>query len=529
MILRNIRPNSDAVLFKYLRLVNSNITYQEVADELSRHPDYPNLLALNDVSRHYGMPVNAYKITKDDLVHVPCPFIAHTSMPRSEFLLVTNISRNEVIYNDQISDNKKIPLAKFSEQFTGVVLAANEEPKLIKRKGTSFKFSFEPYRYSIGLTLLILSLITGIILLSFAGRWQPWQTALLIIIKTVGLATTTLLLVQSINMNNPLIQTLCGTGKNNCNAILSSNAANVFDGLSWSEVGFFYFASTWLMFFLTNNSPLALKIISILNLLSLPYTVYSIYHQARVAKQWCVLCCTVQALLGVEFLFSLDFLTASFPMVDPKSLATIFISLIIPVAIWFLIKPILMKLQQLGPLKQQLRKFKYNTEIFDKLLHEQPKFVVPDETWSIVLGNVEASHIVTMVSNPYCPPCARAHQKLDEWLSCNDDIQLRIVFNAKNSINDRKAPVARHLMALNGVDDKLIIKQALNDWYAQKQKNYEEWAKAYPVKSVESTEEIIDKQQAWCEIADIKATPSLLINGYRLPEDYQLQEIKYLL
>ena len=37
-------------------------------------------------------------------------------------------------------------------------------------------------------------------------------------------------------------------------------------------------------------------------------------------------------------------------------------------------------------------------------------------------------------------------------------------------------------MALNALDDKGVVRQALHDWYAQKQKNYAEWAKVYPIK-----------------------------------------------
>ena len=193
------------------------------------------------------------------------------------------------------------------------------------------------------------------------------------------------------------------------------------------------------------------------------------------------------------------------------------------------LKPLFLKLQQLQPLKQQLRKFKYNAELFNKLLAQQPKYSIPDESWSIVLGNVEANNIITMVTNPYCPPCAKTHTLLDEFLQERNDVQARIVFTANNTEKDIKTQVSRHLMALNDLPDKTIVRKALHDWYQQKQKHYDAWAKVYPVELKESEYHKIDSQHAWCQMAEVSATPTMLLNGYRLPDLYQLPDLKYIL
>jgi len=88
-----------------------------------------------------------------------------------------------------------------------------------------------------------------------------------------------------------------------------------------------------------------------------------------------------------------------------------------------LLKPLFLKVQQSQPLKAQLRKFKYNTELFNQMLTTQPKYTQPDDAWSIVLGNVEANNIITMVTNPYCQPCSKTHKLLDELLEQNGNIQ----------------------------------------------------------------------------------------------------------
>ena len=118
---------------------------------------------------------------------------------------------------------------------------------------------------------------------------------------------------------------------------------------------------------------------------------------------------------------------------------------------------------------------------------------------------------------------------LDELLEQNTDLQARIVFTARNSDDDIKTPVSRHLMALNDTSGKEKVKQALHDWYEQKQKNYEEWARVYPVHLNEANFFKLDKQNEWCQLAEVSATPTLLLNGYRLPQIYQLPDLKYML
>jgi len=532
------QSNPDVVLFNLLKLHDLSFTSEAVSQELNTHPDYPSLLALNDVALNFGLHCAAYQISNEDLFDLPRPFIAHSTNQGSEFMLVTKITK-EAVAVDSGNGRKKISLTDFENKFTGTVLVADEVNQNIKSQSISgLAKTFNSFRYFIAPLLLVLALISGLFLHFNSLNSITWPYALLLLFKSAGVLVSILLLVQSIDQNNPLIQKLCGGGsKTDCNAILSSKAATVFKGLSWSEVGFFYFAGTWLALLFSHGSTIMLQVLAILNIVSLPYTFYSIYYQAKVAKQWCKLCCAVQALLWLEFFSLVSFSTNLFNVGTfsvPSSVLLItglnlFICLALPVALWLLLKPLLLKAQQSKSLKSQIRELKYNKEFFDKLLLAQPKYTMPDEDWSIVLGNVDAENIITMVSNPYCPPCAKTHQILDEWLDKRDDLQVRLVFTANNTEADIKTLVTRHLMALHAQPEKSMVKRALHDWYGQKQKSYEAWAKTYPVQLDEKEYYKLDKQNNWCQMAEIKATPTFLLNGYRLPESYQLTDIKYML
>jgi protein-disulfide isomerase len=84
-------------------------------------------------------------------------------------------------------------------------------------------------------------------------------------------------------------------------------------------------------------------------------------------------------------------------------------------------------------------------------------------------------------------------------------------------------------VALNELPDKTIVKKALNDWYEQKQKDYKAWPKVYPVELNEANFNKLDNQKAWCTMAGVTATPTMLLNGHRLPDLYHISDLKYML
>jgi len=308
---------------------------------------------------------------------------------------------------------QKTTLKEFKKIFDDVVLTA--EPRADKERFKSAETILSRFKMPLITAGLLFVFIAAITFHTGYFTSYTWQILLLTAFKTAGLITSILLLVQSIDSNNPLIQKFCqGGSKTNCNVILSSKAAKVFEGLSWSEAGFFYFAGTWVVLLFAGHSSSIMQVLAVLNIISLPYTFYSIYYQARIAKQWCVLCCTVQALLWLEFIPLVTYFESPFTFPNTAGWSALLIAFLMPVILWAMLKPLFLKLQQLNPLKQQLRKFKYNTELFKKLLHEQPKYAQPDDSWSIVLGNVEANNSITMVTNPIA---RHALKCINYWMS----------------------------------------------------------------------------------------------------------------
>ncbi|GAA4102832.1 vitamin K epoxide reductase family protein [Mucilaginibacter panaciglaebae] len=526
------RSNITAVLNFVISELQIPVTRQGIDDEIAKHPDYRSLLAVSEVLTNWNIPNAAYPLSFEELIDadVPTPFIAHLSNSGGEFVLVSKFDDKQVVVSNEHWRKHRLSINEFKLQYNGAILIAEKQENSgepdYKRKHR--KQVVDNIRIPFVITSIVVLLILSLLSHSVFSTVN-WPTILLALLKTAGLVTSIMLLIQSIDINNPLIQKLCG-GDNNrdCNAILSSKDAKISDELSWSEIGFFYFAGTWLVLLLNNGHNSLMQMLVLLNIVSLPYTFYSIYYQWRVAKQWCIFCCTVQALLWLEFFAFVPYIKLPIQVPSLREWTSLLTGMALPILAWIFIKPYFLKGKQIKPLKWQLRKFKYNVNLFNKLLNEQLKYALPDEKYSLIIGNREAEHVITMVSNPYCQPCSAMHKKLDNWLRNRNDIKLQVVFNI-NTIDEKdpKSAIASHLLSLRSDQNDFSLKKALDDWYEQKQKSYEAWADKHPVEEQIINIEALEAQSAWCKLADITSTPTVFINGRRIPDNYHPEDIKY--
>lgn len=521
--------NFTTVVLAFLREINIPLSNKTLADELKKHPDYYSLLAVHEVFDNWRIPNAAYQITFDELLEsdLEDPFVAFVS--NKYFLMVSKITSEYALVSNERWQKHRLPIDQFKNIFSGSILIAErdemsgEEDYPAKRREEIINNMRVPAVIAGTATLLFGWLFLGSAFLSTLNL----SVFLLVLFKTAGTAVAVLLLIQSIDGDNPLIQKLCGNDSNeNCNAILSSKGAKINNYVSWSEVGFFYFAGSWLVLLFNSGDPQIVHLLALFNLIGLPYTFYSIFYQWKIARQWCILCCAVQGLLWLEFFAFLPALPMAFSGIGLKELAAFITGMAMPVLSWVVIKPYLLLYKQIDPLMQQLREHKYNKQVFTQILNEGAKYELPPEENAIIIGNREAENVITMVSNPFCQPCAKAHKAL-QWLQRRDDIKLQIIFSASGIENDPKTKVVTHLLSLQQSHDGITLKKALDDWYDQKYKNYDNWAKDYPVTNTSIDTATLKANNAWCKLADVTGTPTLFINGRKLPQNYQPDDIKY--
>ncbi|RNL55405.1 cysteine peptidase family C39 domain-containing protein [Pedobacter jejuensis] len=519
--------NLESVTYDLIKALSAKVLSPSISECLKAHPDFPSMLSISDCLTDWNIQNKTYHIRKEEynVNDLLFPFIAYYQEAGGRFVLINSIENGIVRFSDENHKKSELKESEFLKRWNGVVLYA-------EKNDTSGEVDYKKNRVKSILNSLLIPGFLIFIITSFLLFYSTIAFSSIIIIssllKICGTSISVLLIIQSINSNNPFIQNLCGlTGnKDDCNAILKSEAAKVTSWLSWSEVGLFYFSGTLLSLISVSSS---LVLLAWLNALALPYVIYSISYQYSV-KKWCVLCCMVQILLVLEFVSNLYFgvfnLTFN-PLLS--NLSILILCLAFPILMWSFLKPFFSQAAELPLAKYQLKKFKFNNQLFQQALTNQPRFAISEELRPIVLGNPNAETIITMVSNPFCGPCAAAHKKIESLLAERTNIRINIVFIQKREWEKSdKMLITQHLFSLMKTENE-SIGQALNSWYSATEKNYSFLAKQYPIPIDNEAEKTAKLQHNWCDLANVTFTPTFFINGYKLPEPYRIEDLKYLL
>ncbi|HVU98342.1 MAG TPA: thioredoxin domain-containing protein [Puia sp.] len=505
-----------------LRGLHINVTVSALKQTLEGHPDYPSLLSISDSLKKFNIANSCIRLGKEQLADIPLPFIAYTSRKGGGFLTVHSVGTDNVLCSGEKKHGGKrnIPTSEFIEDWNGICLLAEASPN-------SGEEDFRRRRIKewLGDNTPALILLCCLIWMTLAI--SSWPLYLLTFIKFAGCFVASLLLWYDIDALNPVLQKICTAVKNtNCKAVIQSPAAKFFGLVSWSEIGFYYFAGSFLCL-LVSPPAATVPLLSWINLLTLPYILFSVGYQWRVAKQWCLLCLCVQALLVAEFA-AFYFLFWSKPSnhapVFTVNTVAIFL---IPVFFWTFSKTHLLATLANRRHKAELDRLKANKDIFQSMTQRQ-KMITADPTGlGITLGNPAAGNSIIKVCNPYCNPCAQAHPMIDQLLRTHDNLKVQIIFTAKDDDKDKKAVPVRHLMALYDKKDPELMLRALDDWYLAPEKDYQRFARKYPLNGeLQKQGGKLQAMSEWCTQTGIFATPTIFVNGRQMPEIYSLGDLQ---
>lgn len=530
------KTNLANVGIHYIKRLKIPVTRDEFKQRLEEDPSFPSLFSLKTVFDRYNIPNQAFNFKPESLDRLEPPFITYVKYQSyKDFALVTEMGEDGISFISENNRKKKINREEFIEMWENVVFVAEKNENSGDRNYplTLAKENLRKRKKAL-LTIagaIAAALLITLLLVQLPSVALPSALAILAI-KLAGLSATVLLLMYDIDKTSQVVKNFCTSGKQlNCDAVLNSKAAQI-TGIRWSELGFFYFASTTLFLFIPGASFVAkIPWLSVANIVVVPYVLFSLYYQWRVIKQWCLLCLGVQAALLAELVWSsIQFWPAPvMPGITISSILTILLVLFIPPVLWYTMKPVLLKAKDEPGYQSAYKRLLYDPERFGALLQKQPAAPPPGDI-GILIGNPAAAISIIKVCNPYCAPCARAHGIFEDILATNNRINLRIIFSANNDINDKRKKTVAHLLAIHSGKDASFTHQALHDWYSAAEKNYDTFAAKYPVADeLNKQDEHIAAMYAWCKEAGITGTPTIFINGNKLPDNYSLEELKNIL
>lgn len=526
------------VISYYLQVLKVRVTHTALKRQLEKDSFFPSLFSIKNTLDRFRVPNAAFNISHDHWKELQAPFVTYitTEDKGKDFVLVTEIAQDKVTYFAGEPGLVTVPENKFLESWQNIVLVAEPDSEsgdpayqssLAREKKTSAL-----KKLSAACLLVLLSI--SIYLFSYSSGGGLFFTgAFILFTKLAGIGLATLLLMHESKRSLKIVKNLCTGGRQiNCDAVLNSKAAGI-AGFTWSEAGFFYFTATTL-YLLSPAFELSGKLFWLAGsaLIVSPYILFSIYYQYRVVKQWCPLCLAVQVVLALEAGWAIR--TFSTTPVKPHYLLPMLLlilsCILLPVTVWYFVKPLLNASGKLRQYKRAYERLLYNPEQFENLLSQQESAPEGWQSIGITVGNPKATSTILKICNPNCGPCALAHPELEAVVENNPNINLKVIFTTSTAEDDPGLKPVKHLLAIAGKNDQALTKKALDEWYGAPEKKYEVFAKKFPMNGELSQQDAkINAMHEWCKKAGIAGTPTVFINGKRLPENYQISELKHIL
>ncbi len=526
MTLNPSEKNAFVALKILLKLAKVNVTETTLKSKLLQHTDFPTLVSLSDVLTDLKVDNLATRINPYQLSEIPLPAIAHFE-DGTGYVTIQKIENNQVEWMHEKMGIHQENIAEFSRRWQGITLLiqpnekSGEDNYAQNRKLEIAENIRNPFIIS-GLFLIIGYVIWNIFIR--VSVENPFVFYGFLLTKLIGTTVSLFLIWYSIDANNSFLRSVCEiNSKTNCGSILNSEAAKIFDWLTWSEVGLFYFGGGLLTLLFTNNQNETLQILKWLNVIALPYTLWSIYYQAFVAKEWCILCLTVQVLLWCEFftLSSTSFLLNNDIVNSFINLLLCFLSITI---LWAFIKKPLQNLERFDETYNTLQKIKFDPDFIKGVLSKERMLPPIFKGMKVLqMGSSKAENLLTLVLNPSCSSCKHSFKEAQRLVSKNSMFRVEIIFATSNGVNEIGGQVIKGILSL--ATDQM--EEATQKWFQDINQNYLKWEISLELNSETQVGfEQMSFHLAWLELAGVLSAPVIFLNKAEIPSIFGVADIE---
>lgn len=511
------------VLRNLLQCLGVQVAEEDIA-RIQHHPDYPSLSSLSSALHGWGIETFAAQINKAQLSEISFPAIAHSQKYGGQFLVLTEFKDDQVTYHDSESGWITEHVDEFAKQWTGIVLLVDKSElsgdpdsaeKIRREKLTKTGNRISTF-FLVGIVCTVLYAVYDA-----SGILMTLSTLCFI----AGAVVSVVIVFSEIG--NTWVKSFCSIGKNiDCNSILKSPAATLFGWLKMSDVGVVWFFTASLSVVSGMISDRLIEVFSILaagSFFAAFYIPFSILYQWLVAKKWCSLCLAVQALLAINvLLLGYHFQFESLLSIDLTAIFIVFAIMASVIVVLIQLKPQFIKAQQLEVVKRDLTTFKLDHELFAMALEKQPVVEIEEYAKEITIGSLTAPANLVLVLSPLCESCATAFRTVLHMVRRMPE-KLNVTFRFSTSTADDSTSVVSHLYSLPDENRE----KALEDWFSVR--DFKRWAKLYPTDVQEDAQQIADRHQIWLSWVRISRTPSVLMNRRKVPAQYTLDDLQYLL
>jgi hypothetical protein len=487
----------------------------------NEHPYKDNLLGISKMLSKYGIESKGLKLADNRaLLSLDVPIV---TIYNNQFIIIYKITHGAVYYIHN-GEKKEIVLEDFFTNWTNVILVIEADENSIEpdysahKKEEVFKVMQKPL-------LIITCILSGSILYVTNQFFNSVWISLLIILNTLGVYVSYLLLMKQLHIHSTAADKICLSLHNgNCNSVLDSSSSKLLGTFSWSEIGFSYFISNIIIILIFSRF---INLIVLINIIALPYSFWSVWYQKFKVKQWCVLCLIVQALLWAIFIVNLSFQSihvTTLNLTEISIVSSAYIILLLATHI-FISKTGSEKMNK--EIVQKMNNLKMNEEIFSFLLKSQSYYPVDKSVSKILFGNTQSNNLITIVTNPYCNACALMHKKVIELMKMMEHkVCVQYIIS---TFSPSLEFTEKFLIGAYFQNDSANINMIYESWFEKGRSNTMNFINNYDI-NIENKDvkDEFEKHKTWLSLTKINATPTILVNGFQLPDIYKIDDLELL-
>ena len=452
-----------------------------------------------------------YQLPKEFLDKLEAPCIVIINDHDSPFCLVEKIEETYITLSH--SQRLRISKQQFLQKWTGSVLVGEITENTIQEKNCKLKdTAIWIQRHQ----LLLAGIITILLILYSTSRNYSAEISLYLLTLCIGVLISSAILYKE-TVNSQFLHRFCHIGKTiDCNEVLHSKGSHII-GMGLGELSLLYFSALLLFTLICPHEFYCISIIC--SIIAIGFTLYSVIYQLFIIRKGCMLCMLINLIVWSSCVilyiqkgqFNKEFSLSA--MLSFTAIACICLTG------WLQIKALL-------KIKEEGKQFKVqfsnllNPDNFQKLLFAETQIGAMVNKEIALHNQISSTTQLMIVTNPNCKNCARIHSHIKE-IASNVSISLVLLTFPKDGIGEK---VAKTIIAAYRTDGWEKAITALEEWY----KNHK--IKGIDKYAITAEEQRIWKQQQiYCSQQHISQTPSMIIDGYYVPEFYQLKELKYVL
>jgi len=503
------------ILSNYLKREQYRVNEKNLKLQLLSNPDYPSVKSITDSLDYFNIDNLAANVPKDALEQLPNFFLAIIVKEHKTTIAQVDIGKSFVKLLDSNGNKEKLTVESFKAIWNGTIIAIE--------KNTGTTASNHSNNSMLKHPLIPFILITAFAILISIIQFNT-TNLIYNVISVIGLAIGYFIVREAIGLFSQATSKVCNSSTNNtsCGEVINSKSSKVFGFLSLSDLTITYFFSLLFIIPILGNDA---SFLLLLGVLCLPIILYTVYQQAFSIKKWCPLCLVVASLVVSQTIIAF-FTIDSFILNLNYSLISIFIFSLVYIS-WLQLKSLIVDNMSLNHEATEYLKFKRNEKLFKTLLEEEPikESIFLNEN-SIILGNPNAKLTINAVTNPLCGFCTKAFESYHKLLQKHpDDIKLNVIFNVpSNNLEQSSSQISQRIIELYKESSKDAF-SSLVYWFEVR--DVAEWQTKYGLPNEKTDLNILQQHKDICNLNDIRYTPATIINNYKYPKVYNVEDISF--